>query len=479
VDAYSVVEGLEPQSVFRYFIDLSKQPRQPGKRKPCSDYLVSFAKSLGLPYEQDDYQNVIIRKPASKGYESAPSVMLQAHFDMICEKEEGLVHDFDRDQVKVVRQGDHICAEGTTLGADNGVGCAYMMAILADNSLVHPALECVFTSDEESDMGGAAHLKRESVQSRLIINLDETAVKVCHPGTLKVDMVFDRETEEVLPGRIFRKLTVGGLIGGHTGGYAMAERGNAIVLLNRVLWNLRREMDFQLLSMEGGTSSPSVFAREASAVIAFDPPAEAALLRVVEQMQALYKKELKVNDPGVSVCLTEAEGGEEALSAETAATLLELLLILPDGVFSMNKEHAGHFETCSNIGVLRTKGEQVFASLLIRAITAEKKYYLYDKIVALCDLLNVRTSIGRDLPHWEEQPASKLMEIVREVYTDREPSMSACSLECGYFQAKWPDAEIVVLGSPYYNAHSPSEYFSIEETKYYWDHLLEVLRRIH
>ena len=259
----------------------------------------------------------------------------------------------------------------------------------------------------------------------------------------------------------------------------MAERGNAIVLLNRLLWAARKEMDFQLLSMEGGASSPSVFARDAAAVIALDPPAEAALLRVVERMQTLYTKELQYNDPDVWVRVSEATAGGEALSADAASTLMELLLILPDGVFSMNKRYKGHFETCSNIGVLRTSGEQVFVSLLIRAVTGEKKYYLYDKIAALCELLDVRYSIGRDLPHWEEQPESKLLKIVREVYPDRAPTMSACSLECGYFQATWPDAEIVVLGSPYYNAHSPSEYFSIEETKFYYDHLLEVLKRIH
>ena len=475
---YSVIEGLEPQRVLRYFCDISEIPRAPGKQEKISQFIVDFAEKLGLEYHQDEYLNVIVRKPASLGYENSPSVMLQAHLDMVCEKDSDVEHDFDKDSIRIQKKGDHIYARGTTLGADNGVGVAYMMAILADKFLKHPPLEAVFTTDEETDMGGAFNLDYDKIKSRRIINLDEGAIKVCHPGTLMIEMTFPKNTVKRQDKKLCYRIEVSGLMGGHTGQNAMAERGNAVVLLNRLLVGIDKKIANELISIHGGFGTPSAFARDAHALILIDDGNRVELENIVKEFKRVYKKELKIKDPKVQITMEQIDSDLNPLDKKTADTLKKLILILPDGVFSLNKHYPDRFESSSNIGVVRTQEDQIYLSMLIRSTNAGKKYYLYDKVVALCSILGVSHNIGRDLPHWEESHDEQMMNIIKKVYPDTKPDMSNCTLECGIFAQNLPQASIVVLGPPYYNAHSPNEYFSISETQYYWNKLLKVLENL-
>lgn len=476
---YNAIEGLEPKAVLKYFADLSQVPRMPGRQKQVSDFLADYVRELGLPCIQDAHLNVIARKPASPGYEAAPPVMIQAHMDMVCEKDPGVIHDFARDPLTLRREGDKITADGTTLGADNGIGVAFIMALLADPALQHPALEAVFTTDEETDMGGAFSLDYSQFKSRLILNLDAGAVIVSGSGELEVEMRFGKGVTPVKSASSQYTVRIGGLIGGHTGANAMAERGNAIVLLNRLLLALGKEIDYQIINMQGGAGMSSAFARNAECTIAFAAADLAAVKAVVDRHLTIYREELKKRDPGVTVeMLPAAAEYPEALDAKTADILQKLLCILPDGVFSLNRDFPGAMESCSNVGVVETYEKEMFVTILIRSVIAGKKYYLYDKVTMLCDALGVAHRIGRDLPHWDYNVDDKLAKLLREVYPDLEPTVSQGTLECGIFCANLPGASVIALGSPYYNPHSPREYFLVSETEIFWKRLLEFLAKL-
>lgn len=475
----TVFAGLQPSRVFDCFHDLSMIPRMPGRQRKVSDFMMDYAKSLNLPCEQDAALNVIVRKPGTAGYENARPVVVQAHMDMVCEKDPDVLHNFETDPLRLRLVGDKIMATGTTLGADNGIGVAYMMALLADSKAQHPPLECIFTTDEETDMGGAFGLDFSKIKSRTIINLDAPAVGVCGSGELEVEMRFPRVGAPVKAGSKMYALTLSGLQGGHTGQNAMAERGNAIVYLNRVLLALGKAVPVQLVSMRGGAGMSSAFARNARCVIAVPEALFGKTEELVKEQFAVFKSELEKRDHEVSLTLEPGGTAEgEALSDATASTLMNLVCILPDGVFSLNRDFPGAMESCSNVGVVETEEKEMFVTILIRSTVAGKKYYLYDKVTRLCDALGVAHKIGRDLPHWEYAVDGKLESLLKKIYPEQKFSISQGTLECGIFCANLPGACVITLGCPYYNAHSPSEYFLASETKYYWDKLLAFLAEL-
>ncbi|HWP80462.1 MAG TPA: beta-Ala-His dipeptidase [Candidatus Acidoferrum sp.] len=475
-----VFEGLEPAAVLKYFHELSQIPRVPGEQKRVSDWAAGVGRSLGLETYQDGRQNVLIYKPASPGMEGAPPVAVQSHLDMVCEKEPGVTHDFSKDPLKLRVVGNNkVMATGTTLGADNGVGVAFIMALLADKSLKHPPIEAVFTTDEETDMGGAFGLAYDKLSAKLLINLDAGAVCVCGSGELEVEMTMRKGTEALDRNALTYTLSVDGLIGGHTGANAMIERGNAIILLNRVLIALDKEVKYQTLDMQGGAGMSSAFARNAKAVIGFAPAELARAMKVVDRVAGEIKGEMVKRDPDIAFhflpCPTPPK---EAFDAHTANRLRTLLAALPDGVFSLNHDFKGAMESCSNVGVVETREKELFVTILIRATVPGKKYYLYDKVVHICEALDIAHRIGRDLPHWEYNMSDDVKALIRELYPEHEMGISQGTLECGIFTANMPGACVVALGSPYYYAHSPNEYFLLDETRLYWQRFLTVLERL-
>ena len=246
-------KGKEPQDVLKKFYDISQIPRVPGDMKQISDYMVEWAKGLGLEVVQDKTYNVLVRKPASKGMEGRPTVILQSHLDMVCEKDPGVEHDFSKDPLQLrVINGNKLMATGTTLGADDGVGVAQTMAILEDNTLIHPAIEALFTIDEETDMKGAWNFDCSQLKGKTLINLDSCARMIAGSGELEYKMRFPKKTEKIKAGSRLVKITIGGLIGGHTGQNSMLERGNAIMMVNRSLLELEKELEYQLGYMQGG-----------------------------------------------------------------------------------------------------------------------------------------------------------------------------------------------------------------------------------
>lgn len=482
MDVYEIIKGLESKALWKYFVDISMIPRVPGvpdNQREISNYILQFVKDLGIEAVQDNYLNVIARKPASIGFEDSEPIILQAHLDMVCEKHLDIVHDFKKDPLKLIRVDDKIMADGTTLGADDGIGVAFIMAILADKEIKHPEIEAIFTTDEETDMGGAFALDFTRLKSKLVINLDAGAVGVCGSGELEVEMKLKKQLEEVRPNYIFGIIKISGLMGGHTGINAMNERGNAIVLLNRILLDINKEIDFQIVSINGGAGMSSAFARDSDCIIAFPEERLIKIKNIVGDSIKIFTKELVKRDPDFKVdFFIDNNIYLMALNNKTKNTILDLICILPDGVFSLNKDFKNTMESCSNVGVIETREDEIFITILIRSFLPGKKYYLYEKAIRLCDLLGIEHKIGRDLPHWEYNIKENLLQTLDCIYPNEEKIAIQGTLEAGIFNNNIPDSCVISLGSPYYDAHSPYEHLFISETEKSWDQLLEFLEKL-
>lgn len=476
MQTYEEVFGsLEPRAVLQKFYQVSQVPRVPGRQRQISDHMMAWAKGLGLAAEQDAACNVLVRKPASPGYGPHPPVILQSHLDMVCEKEPQVVHNFDTDPLELYVEKGVLRARGTTLGADDAAGVAMVMALLEDKTAVHPAIEALFTTDEETDMGGAWQFDCSRLTGHTLINLDATAGMVCGAGELEVEMRLAKQTVPVHPGSRLFTVRAGGLLGGHTGANAMKERASAIQLVNRVLLELAKHAPFQLVTMQGGAGMSSAFARDAAATLALEPVHAGALEQAVETMRACYAEELAQRDPDWWVRVEPAGQAETALAEDTARTLMTLLQLLPGGVCTLSKTFAGCMESTANTGVVETDGEEVFVTNLVRAMVASQKYRLYDQVTALCRVLGVKTAVARDIPHWQYRLSPPTRDLMERIYPDCPPTAVEATVEAGIFSAHMPDAEILALGCPFYGAHSPAEYVTLAELKIYYDRLKEFL----
>lgn len=477
VDWMQIFGDEEPAEVFRYFSMISDIPRQSGDQRRISDFLLAFGRDLGLESRQDGALNVIITKGGSTGYEKDPPIILQAHMDMVCEQNHGGRHNFSKDPLELLRDGDKIRAKGTSLGADNGLGVAFIMALLADAEAVHPPIEAVLTTDEETDMAGARALDLAALQGNVLVNLDAPAVTVCGSGELEVAMRFVPELIPVRRGWKFCSIAVNGLAGGHSGQDATKERGNAIVLLHRILLGMEKQMEFQLVSFWGGAGMSSAFAREAHCTVAVQAENMDFLVDLAEESEKIFRRELQKKDPYVRVrCTPNVPGAMRALNDSAYRKFTKLLTLLPDGVASRNPEYENAMESCANVGVVETHKDEVLLTVLIRSTTPAKKYHLYDKVVSLCDMLGVFHSVTRDIPHWERRLDDDLAERLQALYPGKNFGISQGTLECGIFGEKKPELSMVALGAPYYSPHSSNEWFSISETREYWHRFLDFLR---
>lgn len=476
---YDAIKGLEDKTFWKHFADVSRIPRGsgvPNNQRGISNYIFSYVRNLGLEAYQDEHLNVVAIKPASEGYENASSVILQAHLDMICEKEIYSNHDFKKDPIKLLREGDIIMADGTNLGADNGIGVAFIMSILEDKNLKHPKIEAVFTTDEETDMGGAFNLDYSKLKSKLIINLDAEAIGVSGSGELELEMSHPIKREPVMKKSNVCRIKIAGLKGGHSGTHSMDERGNAILILTRLLLGLQDKVDYRIADIIGGQGMSSAIARNATCVLSYPASVEEKLTEILENEFAVIRKELERRDPEVKMELIfQVDVYDTVIDQDSQDKLLDLLTILPDGLFSINREFHGAMESTTNIGVIETQEDRVYVTMLIRSFLPGKKYFLLQKAIRLCNLLGIDYKIGRDLPHWEYNVSENLMKILNDAYPDTEFHASQATLEAGIFNMNIPKSTVISLGSPYYEAHSPSEYLSIDETEDYWEMLIKFL----
>lgn len=458
------------KEVLGYFYDISQIPRQSGNNGQISAYLKAFAESLGLKAQVDSAGNVLVSKPASPGCASAMPVILEAHYDMVCQKTPESCHDFSM-PLELCRDGDRIFAKDTTLGADNGLGIAAIMAVLAGD-MPHPPLEAVFTSSEETDMAGARGLDMGSLQGKLLLTLDSRALLCCGSGELELHLALPKEMEETPPGTVCRRLEISGLRGGHTGTNAMEEPGNAIMLLARTLRNLQKiGVEFYLAEIHGGSGSPSAFAREASCVLCLQPPQVEMAEKLTKSLKKMFADELRGRSDQVMVSLSAMDKPDRCFSRETTCRLIQLLTVMPDGVCSLSHTFPGTMESGVNCGVIESREDNVSLLVLIRSTRSSKKYALLDKVSALCALTGTSWHICHDLPQWDRNVPDEILNIAREIYHEGEPWISPGTLECGVFQTGKPELYFLGVGLPYYYQHSPSEYALVSEIALYWDKL--------
>ena len=372
----SCLEGLEPKRVLEIFSDLCQIPHGSKNEKAISDYIYNFAKNLNLECYQDQANNLIIKKPASPGYENAPTVILQAHMDMVCEKNADVVHDFKKDPIHILRDGDRIHADGTTLGADDATGVAFAMCVLEDESIVHPNLEVILTTDEEAGMSGIQALDFSKIQGRVIINLDcsDEGIVVGCAGSAVVRFDLKEERETVNADEETVKLRVQGLKGGHSGLDITKERGNANVLLTRILASAKDRTGTKLVTITGGLQNNAI-CREAEAAVTIAKEKKAELQDLVQEWQKILKKEFKISDPDVKVVLDEAEKAETRFTAEGSAKIIDFMMSLDSGVIAMNMEVPGVAETSGNVGTIVTDNDTVTVRVCYRSGLNSRKIH--------------------------------------------------------------------------------------------------------
>lgn len=476
--------GYEPERVLYYFEELCRIPHGSGNTRAVSDYCTAFAKERGLRVIQDEVGNVIIFKPATAGYESAPAVILQGHLDMVAEQTPGSAHDFLKDGLDLFVEDGWIGAKDTTLGGDDGIAIAYAMAILESDTLPHPALECVFTVEEETGMDGAQALDPSVLSARRLINLDsedEGVVLASCAGGLRKNCTLPVE-RAMREGTAFH-LEVTGLKGGHSGGEIHTGRGNAVILMGRLLYDISREIPVALCAMKGGLKDNAI-PRLCTADILIEEGGEERLEELAAAVEQELKGEYDVQDPDVRViCENRGAAKENAVTPSGTTRILFLLNNCPNGVQAMSHHIEGLVETSLNLGVMELLEEEFIAHFSIRSSVRSSKYALCRKLEFLCELLGGEAESTSEYPEWAFRSESPLRDVLCETYkelTGKEMQVQAihAGLECGLFDDKMPGMDMVSIGPDMRDIHTTAERLSIGSVERTWQLLCEVLKRL-
>lgn len=475
-----VLQGLKPEKVFYYFEEISKIPRGSGNEKEISDYLYNLSINKGWKVIQDDYLNIIIKKPASKGYENAPTVMLQGHMDMVCEKNEGINHDFEKDPIKLRIIDDCIYATETTLGADNGIAVAMALAILDSDELGHPEIEVLITTDEEKGMTGAQKLDGSIFNSKYLLNLDseEEGIFTCGcAGGCEAILEIPIKLQNIKEKNTY-KLMIKGLSGGHSGTDIDKEKGNANKILARILYDLKDEID--LVSINGGSKTNAI-PREASAKITI-LNLESVKNKLVEWNDIL-KSEYAFTDKLISVLLIENNTKEVPLDKETFNKVISAINLTPNGVLSKSTEI--NLVVCSNnLGVITTDEESVKIYNQARSSVKTLLTHSFEQTIKqIGDILDIKCKVENYYPGWEYAKDSKIRNICIETYKEmygKEPQIEAihAGLECGLLMEKIEGLDAISFGPDAWDVHSPNEHISIKSIENIYKLTCEILKRI-
>ena len=464
-------------SIFR---DLNRIPRESGNEKSVSDFIMEWALERGLQAAQDEYNNLIIRKPASPGCEDHEAVLLQAHMDMVCEKNADSTHDFSKDPIDLKVEGDWLMsARGTTLGADNGIGVAAAMAILEDSEAHHPPLEVVFTVEEETSFAGAENVDITGLQATRMINLDHAVANQVIAGScggtgVELTMPLER-CSEVPAGCKGYKVSVKGLLGGHSGEDIHRGRGNAITLLIRLLENPA----FKVVSIEGGTNRLAI-PREAFALVLAED--DEAVSDAVETWKSAFRREYGSAAPDLDVTFEDAKAGLP-FTSESFRRIAAAVRLYPNGIVNMNGCFESTVESSDNIGIITTEGDELKLVSEVRGAYRTTVDSIVKSIDVLAELLGAKVQLFNGYIPWEYDDCSELKDLALDVYEDMYGSSMECialhaGLECGFFAEKKPGLDIIAIGPDCLYFHSPQERVNIPSTLRFMEFLKELLRRL-
>lgn len=480
-----VLNKLKPEAVFKHFEALTRIPRGSGNEKEVSDYLVTFAKKCGLEVIQDKSLNVIISKPATKGYEAAPKVILQGHMDIVCAKREGLEFDFTKNPIELIIDGDMIRTNGTTLGADNGIAVAMAMAILESNDLPHPELSVLITVKEETGMDGVLNLSPKDISGDILINIDseEEGVALCScAGGVQNIVNIPIEWIELKDSKVAYKISIKGLLGGHSGMEINKNRGNGIKLLGRLLDKINRNIKIDIAHISGGQKM-NIIANNAQVVITTDPVNKQLLDVCIDKFQSVLNNEFKTSDPNIKITIEEVQKLEKVFSSKTKKSLISMLMLIPFGVQTMSQNIEGLVESSNNIGVIDTNKNEIIITNAIRSSVRTLKEDINNRIKIICELTGAQMKLIGNYPEWEYKINSPIRDLMFEVYRDiydKELEVDAihAGLECGLLKEKVGDIDMISIGPNLYDVHTPNEHLSISSTERVYRFLCEVLKRI-
>ena len=477
-------EDLKPQGVFHYFAEICKVPRPSKKEEKIIAYLQAFGKKHNLETLTDEVGNVLIKKAATPGMENRKTIVLQSHVDMVCEKNNDVQHDFLNDPIETEIDGEWLKAKGTTLGADNGIGVATELAILADDTIAHGPLECLFTIDEETGLTGAFALKEGFMNGDILLNLDsedEGELFIGCAGGIDTVAQFAYQEVDVPAGYFCCKVQVKGLKGGHSGGDIHLGRGNANKILNRFLSQTLKKYDMYLCEIDGGNLRNAI-AREAHAVIALPEADKHAVRADLNIFAAEVQAEYNVTDPDLQLLMESEAPRTKAIDKDTTKRLLQAIYAVPHGVYAMSQDIPGLVETSTNMASVKMKpGNIIRIETSQRSSTASSKRDMNTMVRTVFEMAGAEVSSGEGYPGWKPNPHSEILEIATASYkrlfgVDAKVKAIHAGLECGLFLDKYPTLDMISFGPTLQGVHSPDERMLIPTVQKFWDHLLDILK---
>ncbi len=480
----NAIEGLQPPLMWKYFAEISRIPRGSKNEAAISDYIVATAKKLGLQVKQDRLGNVVVKKPASPGKQHVRPICLQGHLDMVCEKNADKVHDFMKDPIELVRKGNIMMANGTTLGADNGVAVATNLAIMEDKSLVHGPLELLFTIDEETGLTGASNLAPDSLESKTLMNLDseeEGALYVGCSGGKDTVATWKAGFEKAPAQTVAFRLKVSGLRGGHSGLEIDKGRGNAIKIINRVLIDLTA-LGARLSAIDGGNKRNAI-PRECEAILFIPKKSIDAAKKLVAKYNTTVRAEFATVEKDLSIALTEVSGARKGKVVKKAVQkkLFQTIAALPHGVIKMSADISWLVETSTNVAVInRTKNAIVLATSQ-RSPVASELDEIVQTVSTIFELGGAAVEQGDGYPGWKPNLESPILKLAITTYKSlygKEPEVKAvhAGLECGILGERFPGMDMVSFGPTLEAVHSPEEKIFIDTVDRFWKYLLAILK---
>lgn len=477
------IRDLEPKALWNNFADLNAVPRPSKKEERVIEFMLNFGKSLGLETKTDEIKNVIIKKPATPGMENRTTLILQSHLDMVHQKNADTVFDFDKQGIEMFIDGDWVKAKGTTLGADNGIGVAAIMSLLASKDIPHPALEAMFTIDEETGMTGAKELNGSNFRGKILLNLDtedDDELSIGCAGGIDTNTSYKYNQVAVNENHNTYKITIKGLLGGHSGMDIDKGRGNANKILARVLHHLHSTQEIQLINFDGG-SLRNAIPREATAIIAIHKDGMPLLENELQKVKDQILKEFQSIEKALEINLTAENSEALAVSEEDFIKILNTLYSVQNGVYRMSADFADLVETSSSLArVIIGEGKFITQSLQ-RSSVESSKGDIANTIRAAFENMGCAVVQNGDYPGWRPDPNSRIVQLMADLYRKmykEEPQIKAChaGLECGILGEHLPGVEMISFGPNIRAAHSPDEKVQISSVQKFWSYLLETIK---
>ncbi|MEW6507890.1 MAG: aminoacyl-histidine dipeptidase [Bacteroidota bacterium] len=481
----NILGGLKPELLWNHFEEICRIPHPSRKEQKLAQYVLGIAKNNNLDYAADDFGNIVIRKPATPGYENKTPVVLQGHLDMVAEKNNDVTHDFDKDPIQPYVEGDWVQAKGTTLGSDNGIGVAAALAVLESKDLQHGPIEALFTLDEETGLNGANALKPGFLNSKILINLDseeDGAFYIGCSGGQNTFVKFSFKPSEIPANTVALEIKVKGLKGGHSGLDIHTGRGNAIKLMARLLHELNYKFGIRLVSINGG-SKHNAIPRESFSVVRAPKKFVHDVLSFIENYNSIVKAELASVEPNLGVSAAEVKSKAKVMDKTTATNLINSLFAVQSGVIKMSADIEGLVETSSNLAVITTKGKNVDVILSQRSSVETEKKEISNAVAAAFKLAKADVRQGDGYPGWKPDIHSPVLSVMKGVYENmynRLPEVKAihAGLECGIIKEKFPEMDMISFGPTIIGAHSPDEKVQISTVEKFWNLLANALKNI-